>query len=232
MTRKIYSYILRHDSGAAPNPFWDICTLTICKPAIRRTADVGDWVIGTGSKNAKVTKDDIIDISDNLVYAMKVTDKKSLEAYNKFCNENFQNKIPRWKTNDWHLRLGDCIYDYPNDSLPILRKSVHQEKNKETDLSGKFALLSNHFYYFGLAAKQIPNNLKQLIKHGPGHKIIYQEELIDEFENWISQFQANTIFADPQLRWLFDKGNAEEIVLNSSQQDYEDDKDETCETYC
>lgn len=38
----IYSYVLRTDDGAAPNPFWGTCTLTICKPVIRRTAHIGD----------------------------------------------------------------------------------------------------------------------------------------------------------------------------------------------
>lgn len=69
---KLYSYRIPVDDGAAPNPYWDICTLVICKPAIRRTAQVGDWVIGTGSKNSPIGN-----IEDKLVYAMKVTDKKN-----------------------------------------------------------------------------------------------------------------------------------------------------------
>ncbi|MBY0481272.1 MAG: hypothetical protein K2Q21_07950 [Chitinophagaceae bacterium] len=232
MTQKIYSYILRHDSGAAPNPFWDICTLTICKPAIRRTAEIGDWIIGTGSKKTRVTKNDTIDISDGLVYAMKVTDKKNLKDYNEFCNEKLQNKIPVWRTADWRLRMGDCVYDYSNDGEPILRKSVHDETNRATDTGGIYTLLSTHFYYFGLAAVQIPNELKKLIKHGPGHKIIQQDELINKFESWIGQFQLRTVFADPQLRWLFDKGVSDDTISETSKQDYDDDKDESCETVC
>jgi hypothetical protein len=40
--KKLYSYCIPVDDGAAPNPFWDICTLVICKPVIRRTAQIGD----------------------------------------------------------------------------------------------------------------------------------------------------------------------------------------------
>lgn len=40
----LFSYILKIDDGAAPNPFWGQCTLTICKPKIRKTADNGDWL--------------------------------------------------------------------------------------------------------------------------------------------------------------------------------------------
>ncbi len=47
---KLYSYIVKHDSGFAPNPFFGYCTLACCKPDIRRTAQVGDWVVGLTPK--------------------------------------------------------------------------------------------------------------------------------------------------------------------------------------
>lgn len=48
---KLYSYIVARDYGFAPNPFFGICTLATCKQKIRSAANVGDWVIGTGSKD-------------------------------------------------------------------------------------------------------------------------------------------------------------------------------------
>ncbi|MBC6697349.1 Nmad2 family putative nucleotide modification protein [Hymenobacter puniceus] len=50
----LYSYVLRFDTGDAPNPYGGVCTLAVCKPAIRRTAQIGDWILGTGSKNSPV----------------------------------------------------------------------------------------------------------------------------------------------------------------------------------
>ena len=88
---KIYSYILKNDSGASPNPFWGICTLTICKPAIRRTANIGDWVIGTGSKNSKL-KDGTFDLSDSIVYAMVITHIKTLWEYDESCKRDGKRK--------------------------------------------------------------------------------------------------------------------------------------------
>ena len=41
---RIHSYVVRYDSGFAPNPFYGYCTLATCKPNIRRSADIGDWV--------------------------------------------------------------------------------------------------------------------------------------------------------------------------------------------
>jgi hypothetical protein len=39
-----FTYCLRFDDGAAPNPYYGFCTLTICKPAIRRVAKPGERV--------------------------------------------------------------------------------------------------------------------------------------------------------------------------------------------
>lgn len=202
MARRIYAYIIRYDDGTAPNPFWGTCTLTICKPAIRRTAGIGDWIVGTGSKNARVTTNNTSDLSDCLVYAMKVTGKISLQDYDTLCKQTLHNKIPDLNAKDWRLRMGDSVYDFSGDGGQALRRTLHDYTSKIKEISGKFALLSTHFYYFGLAAVQIPFHLKQLIKQGQGHKVIQQQEFIDKFEDWIMRFALNTIVAAPQMRWL------------------------------
>jgi hypothetical protein len=64
---RLFSYVVRYDKGFAPNLFWNYCTLATCKPGIRRKAEVGDWVVGTGSKeNVGIGK---------LIYAMKIEEK-------------------------------------------------------------------------------------------------------------------------------------------------------------
>ena len=40
---RIYSYVVRYDSGFAPNPFYGYCTLATCKPDIRGR---GGWRLG------------------------------------------------------------------------------------------------------------------------------------------------------------------------------------------
>ncbi len=231
MTR-IYSYILRFDDGAAPNPFWDLCTLTICKPVIRRNAKIGDWIVGTGSKNAELNRGKIYDFSKKLVYAMKVSEIKTLQDYDGFCNSSKAQKIPNWYSDKWQHLLGDCIYDYSNGAEPVIRKSVHNETNRERDLSGVNALSSNHFYYFGRNAIEIPIGLKQIIKCNQGHKRIENSNLIIEFEDWIKGYKPNFLYADPQLRWQFDKKVTEKIISECAKQDYEDDLDDTEEVVC
>jgi Nucleotide modification associated domain 2 len=202
---KIYSYILKHDSGAAPNPFWKICTLTICKPAIRRKAQIGDWIIGTGAKSVKCKDGRCLDLSGRAIYAMKVTDKKTLHEYNIYCKKSLPNKIPTGRTTDWRIHVGDCIYDYSSDKVPKIRKGVHNEANMKNDLSGKFALLSKDFYYFGREPKPLPPCLRNIIKRFQGHRVIEQQSQVILFEKWIRKFTRNKIYADPQMSWLFNQ---------------------------
>lgn len=202
---KLYSYIISKDNGAAPNPFGKVCTLTICKPAIRRTAQIGDWIIGTGSKNAILKDNQKMDFSNCIVYAMKISNKMLLKDYDTYCPKHLKNKIPNWKVKDWRFRVGDCVYDYSNGEEPGIRKSVHNETNRGRDLSGLFALLSDHFYYFGDAAFPLPVNLQRITTNTQGHRVIKEQNNVAEFENWIEQFERNKIFGNPQRRWLFDK---------------------------
>lgn len=228
----IYSYVLRFDDGGAPNPFWDTCTLTICKPAIRRKASIGDWVIGTGSKNSKCSDGIVYDLSDCLVYAMKITDIKTLEEYDIFCKTSLPNKIPNWGSSDWQLRMGDCIYDYSKGFDPVIRKSVHNEQNRRRDLSGINSLLSNNFYYFGERAMFLPTDLKELIKRNQGHKKIENPDLISRFEKWIEKLPKNMLIGDPQMRSVFDKTLTDEIVAVCAKQRCAEGEDETEETIC
>jgi len=195
---RIYSYVLRFDDGAAPNPFWGTCTLTICKPIIRRNARIGDWVIGTGSKNSKLKDGKKYDLTDSLVYAMKITKILSLEEYDQFCKNNLTEKIPSCNDKDWRKRLGDCIYNYSN-KLPSLRKSVHNEHSIPRDLRGVNSLLSDEFYYFGEEPRMIPQHLTSIIKKYQGHRKIEDIDLVNDFESWINQFEKNKIYAEPQL---------------------------------
>lgn len=191
----LFSYVIRHDGGSAPNPFHGICTLVICKPVIRRTAKINDWVVGLGGKNSPIG-----DASGQVVYAMKITKEMSMEEYDTFCQKNYHEKIPDWDSGDYMKRIGDCIYDFSGrQSNPKIRKAVHTEKNMETDLGGRRALLSTEFYYFGNNPEPLPDNLKGIIKQGQGHRSSSNDEYIEDFIEWIRK-QKKGINGDPQMK--------------------------------
>ncbi len=193
---KLYSYCLRIDDGCAPNPYYGICTLAICKPAIRRTAQVGDWVVGIGSKNFKGKS-----YEGMLVYAMKVTQKMTMQEYDSYCKNNLPKKIPDILNKKYERCVGDSIYDFDIHPDGHLLPSVHKQINKKTDLSGKNVLLSNHFYYFGTKAITVPDHLKGIIIQGRSHKVHLNDHLKEEFVMWIESqgYTLNKLYGKPQF---------------------------------
>jgi hypothetical protein len=207
------------DEGAAPNPFWDICTLVICKPIIRRNAQIGDWIVATGSTQ--------YGFENKVVYAMEITDKMTLKDYDNFCKTKLPKKIPNWCGTSYKDRVGDCIYDYSTDP-PKIRKSVHNESNRERDLGGQFALLSDNFYYFGSKPLQLPDHLLGIVKQGQGHKSTSNAPYFELFLNWISSFKQhkNKVNAEPLLSKKFILGSDYEskCAIRHKQQDDEDEQ--------
>ncbi len=176
---RLFSYTIRIDDGAAPNPFRGLCTLAICKPAIRRVAVPGDWVAGTGSRNAPSG-----DLSGRLVYAMRVDEVLSLDKYDERCRAHWRHRIPNISSLDLSDRLGDCIYDFSRGE-PLQRPGVHGPLNVSTDLSGHNVLVSNHFFYFGSRAPQLPSHLKEICHPTQGHRSDANDPFFRGFVKWI-----------------------------------------------
>ena len=62
----LYTYIMRHDSGLAPNPFWGWCTLAVCTPNHQGSrVQPGDWIAGFQDKAHGY----------KFVYAMEVSER-------------------------------------------------------------------------------------------------------------------------------------------------------------
>jgi hypothetical protein len=194
---KLYTYLLRYDYGSAPNPYWGICTLVICKPVIRRTADIGDWVVGFCSASFENNK-----YPCHIVYAMKVTRKMTMKEYDEYCEKQHPEKIPEWDIDDYCRRVGDCIYDYSSGGEPVQRIGVHTEENIERDLAGKYALVSRHFYYFGDTPIELHDDLMPIVHQSQGHKSNKNAEYADKFVDWIKKggYVINTLYGEPQLK--------------------------------
>jgi hypothetical protein len=215
----LYSYCVPFDDGAAPNPFWGICTLNICKPAIRRTAKIGDWVVGTGSMQ--------FGFENKVVYAMEVTDKMTMEEYYHHCKGQMQEKIPNINSGVFEERVGDCIYDFSHDP-PIIIPGVHDEGNRKRDLGGKNCLLSTHFYYFGDKPESLPSHLLPIVKQGRSHKSIFNQPYLEEFITWITQHEKarNKIYSQPQARHhiMNDKDCFSKCAARDKELDDEDER--------
>lgn len=127
----LYSYTVRVDDGAALNPYGGVCTFTICKPTIRRTAKVGDWIVGLGPKGSPTRGD----LSKHVIYAIEVSRILSLADYNAHSAKQLRCKIPQWTTGaPFEHMVGDCIY-YPEGGELGQRRGVHNLSNCVVDKS-------------------------------------------------------------------------------------------------
>ncbi len=176
---RLFTYTIPVDDGAAPNPFYGMCSLAICKPGIRKVAKKGDWVAGLGSKNAPSG-----DLSGRIVYAMRVEEVLSLQDYDRLAPTRWPHRIPNPSSLALHERLGDCIYDF-SGVRPKQRQGVHGLVNVDTDLSGKNVLISRDFYYFGGRAKRLPDNLLPIIHQTQGHRSKSNAPYFQEFVSWV-----------------------------------------------
>lgn len=190
---RLFTYCIPVDDGAAPNPYWGVCTLAICKPKIRQTAKIGDWVVGTGSMLAPSG-----DLSGKVVYAMEVSSVMSLSEYDEWTRNHRPEKIPDLHSQDLRRRVGDSIYDFTCNP-PNQRPSVHNEGNRETDLGGKNVLLSTNFFYFGNRPVSLPPQLHPIIHQTQGHKVNANATHVLPFLEWINSqnFDRNCLHGEP-----------------------------------
>jgi hypothetical protein len=180
---KLFSYVVMHDTGFAPNPFFGYCTLACCKPEIRRTATKGDWIVGLTPKAN----------GNRIVYYMRVDDV-NLSFADYWNDRRFRVKRPI-NTDGVRGRCGDNIYEPLATGgyrqLPSMHSNgdAEDEQNKQHDLSGVRVLVSETFGYFGSKATALPSNLTRLLV-GRGHRCKFPPEFVAEFV----QFAGKTGF--------------------------------------
>ena len=185
---KLHTYVVKHDRGFAPNPFWGYLTLATCKPGIRKCAQKGDWVVGTGS---------VINVgSGMLIYAMRIAEVLPLERY--YNDPRFQAKKPDIR-GTWRQRCGDNIYFKGDDGEWKRHHSEYHRKQVEMgkDLSGRNVLIADHYYYFGKNAVEIPPKYSDLLVVR-GYKYRHGLETVKGFLDWLKTSFKPNIHGDPQ----------------------------------
>lgn len=181
---RIHSYVVRYDSGFAPNPFYGLCTLATCKPDIRKSASINDWVVGSGSNDRSVRR------GGHLVYAMRVSATLSFDEYN--ADQLFQKKKP-YRLGSRKQSCGDNIYfrDAKGGSW-CQRDSFHsrptgqmEPKHILRDTGVDRVLISDDFVYFGGQGPTFPAALAVLCKIGRGRSCFDKPQMVGAFVDWI-----------------------------------------------
>ena len=165
--------------------------MAICKPAIRRTASARDWIIGVRSK-----------APEKIVYVMQVSEVVPFARY--WSDPRYIERRPGKSP------VPDNIYrSNARDELVQEPNPIHQYTDARKDLSGRNALISDRFWYFGENSPELPAELKHLIPYARGYSVHINRRKGDEekLERWLARWPCDIhgapINATDELReWL------------------------------
>ena len=179
---KLYRYILVSDDGYAPCIDQNLLTLATCKPAIRSTANVGDWVIGYMPKA----------LGEGLVvWAGRVQHKLDHVEYE----------------NKFHERK-DANYCFGLTGLPDrVDPNYHPQSDQmRRDISAPVLIFDPQAtWYFGANPQQPPPRLDPLKAVGQGHRVNFRLlNDVEDLEKWLVGISPPGILGLPRS---FDEGD-------------------------
>ena len=176
---KVYFYKLTGDNGGAPCVASKLLTLAICKPMMRRKAEIGDLIFGFAANS--LHKD------NRLIYVACMTGK--------LCDGEY------YKDSEYAKR-SDCIYTFEagryfwkNGSVHHCSEDLEHDLGTYPDYPNANVLLSTDFRYFGKAASanyrtEFPL-VYQAVRHlGRGHRVWHTLALHAELlrlKDWVWQ---------------------------------------------
>lgn len=125
---KVWRYVVRYDNGLAPCLEGDFCTLTCCKPGIRKHALRDDWIVGFHTSSFGDAM---------LCYVMRLTEEPMPYA-EYWSDQRFKNR----RDNIYRSVEGNLVW------MPNRYRDHDDQNNHRTDRSGVNALISNEYWYF------------------------------------------------------------------------------------
>lgn len=198
MTR-VFIYVVDRDFGFAPNPFHGICTLATCKPNIRSSAIVGDWVIGMGGARLNAT--------GLCIFAMRISRKISFDDY--WRAPEYRIKKPL-RNGSKVMMVGDNIYSLDPVAGQWRQADSHHSNsdgsinthNVSNDTKSNAVLVSDHFYYFGRSAPPVPDDVLGALgyRNRRGYRVFDLDGGGDRLVGWLRECwgsHLNRVSSDP-----------------------------------
>lgn len=205
----VYTYIVGHDWGFAPNPFHGTCTLACCKSKIRRGAKVGDYVFGTGGGDHGTP--------GQAVFWMRVDEILKFDEY--WDLKRFARKKP--VANGTLKRfVGDNIYHRdPKTEEFVQEHSFHTRLDGEPDAKNlksdtgvtEKVLIGREFAYWGGAGPQVPDQLGMFICKNRDCEKRTDEAEVAAFLAWINDDSARGRIGKPN-EWSYPNRKAHRRV--------------------
>lgn len=192
---KLHSYVIEHDLGFAPNPFFGLCTLACCKPDIRKQAEVGHLVMGTGSAN--------VGRQGYLTYWMRVDEIIDFDHF--WEDPRFVLKKPAMRGSAMQ-RHGDNIYHRnPETGEWCWVDSFHSEPGGQKSASNlkrdtgrtDRVLIGHEFAYWGAAGPKIPDELGDFVVKRQGWKCNFAPDRLAAMLAWLDAQPERGYLAEP-----------------------------------
>ncbi|MFA7361931.1 MAG: hypothetical protein WC139_12940 [Candidatus Kapaibacterium sp.] len=173
---RLLKYILTYDTGLAPNPYGEFCTLALCTPNhMSARLFKGDWILGHSAKST----------GNKLIYLMKLTEDP-MTKHQYFHDERFKYKKPV-KTKNAYTFLGDNMYHIVNGKY-VKEKGLHDtEKDRKKDLRKDKVYISNYFFYFGKSAIDIKEDYPDFIHDTQGIRYVKNVIRINKLISFIEK---------------------------------------------
>jgi hypothetical protein len=132
---RVHTYVIATDAGSAPNYDRPFVTLAVCKPRVRRKAEIGELVLAFAGKQVNPTE------PHTVVWAGLVTEKMGFAEY--WADRRFAGKKPDKSEHP------DNFYRPVNGGLLWVQNDVHGPEAMDHDTSGKFVLGFSPSWRFG-----------------------------------------------------------------------------------
>lgn len=139
---RVHTYVIATDAGSAPNYDWPFVTLAVCKPRIRKKAEIGELILAFAGKQVNPIE------PHGVVWAGIVSEKMSFADY--WNDRRFAGKRPD------RSKHPDNFYRPGNGGLQWVANDVHDADATNHDTGGKFVLGFSQSWRFGAHGPLMP----------------------------------------------------------------------------
>jgi hypothetical protein len=199
----IYVYKITADDGIAPCPQQGLLSLAVCKPAVRRKAQPGDFLVGIGSN---------VHYPDKLIYVAEVGEVVAGAVY-------YEKRGRYWKRFDCiYEHIGGPDYRWRNHGRRRVHDPAVMPAQMKRDVGfnrrrpNAVVLLSRRFVYFGRDRKghsrEIWRDFPEVLArardlqqaHLVNHRPAFHRQLLDLCERVLGTCTAGSELDSPHHR--------------------------------
>jgi hypothetical protein len=183
----LYTYVMKHDSGLAPNPFWGTCSLAVCTPNHQGSrAKRGDWIAGVSDKGRGY----------KIIYVMEVDERVHMNDY--FIDERFTAKKPI-PDGTAQQRCGDNFYSLDVNGHWTQHPNRHHMGSAclAQDTRNPWVFVARKFWYLGRKAIDMPGEFLPMFG-GRGARVSHPPELVASFKTWVKASLKEGVNAMPR----------------------------------